>query len=545
MTPDRFLSKTQLQAVEFLEGCLLDLEPLAALTGGAGSGKTVALNALLARQENAARRVIRVNNFVAGPLSLHRVLASSFGVMDAGDLSAEALEPVLRRALVEAGRSEPPVLAVDDAQSLLPETLRYLCLLAGLREAGRPLLRIVLAGRPGFALREAMPRQFTLEALTPHDARLLVLHGFEAAGVEAPDEAVQDIVRSGQGNLRKLDVLLAAGIEAARTEGRRRITTRRGQMRAEVQNARPARRSAGGRWLVVPALLVVGAAALAIAYHDGMFGGRDGKPVIAAATTPPAVIAATQPPLLPAVPATVNPPSTAPSKLASVPLPLPPPPTPAANPAPTATTPAPASQAQLQVAPVQAPPLQTQAAGSVPSPLMPLPVVPLASSQTPAPDQTPASDQTPAPGQTPAANQTTAPDQTPAPDQAAASGQATTRFRIYNISACHQGVCPRWSVTDLDQQQHFVAAFNPATLHLDRDVLQKLREGSIDLVVNGSIARGGPDGRTLTADTLQQVAPHHGRVHLPSSSGSEPVELAPSQLQSPPPGFLPVPPPAR
>src|ERR1700712_4417982 len=88
--PEIFLSQTQLLAVDFLERCVHDMQPLAALTGAVGTGKTVALNTALARRESAGDRVIRVHNFVAGPLSLHRTLASSLGVVDAGELSAEA-----------------------------------------------------------------------------------------------------------------------------------------------------------------------------------------------------------------------------------------------------------------------------------------------------------------------------------------------------------------------------------------------------------------------------------------------------------------------
>ena len=525
--PDIFLSKTQLLAVGFLERCVRDLEPLAVLTGDAGTGKTVALNTMLARSESTSTRIIRVNNFVAGPLSLHRVLASALGVADAGYLTAEALEPALRRALAEAGRSRPPVLAVDDAQSLLPETLRYLCLLAGLREAGRPLLRILLIGRPGFTIRQSMPRQFSLEALATDDARRLVLHRFALAGINVPDEAVHDIVRDGQGNLRKLDLLLGAATERARTAGRGRKASGRkasgrgqmapgqmalgqmapGQMAigtpsSSSRNSRSARRSIAGRWPVVPALLVVGAAALAIAHHEGMFDGRD-QTVVAAAMTPPAPVAADTPP----------PSAEAPASIPPVPVPAPVLASPSA-PVPVASVPPPT--ADVPPAPVTAavsPPATLAPPAAAPPSVMTPPVV--ASQPVAIPSAT---------------SLATTPATTP----------EATHFRVYNISACHQGICPRWSVTDLDQQQHFVAAFNPATLHLDRDMLRRLREGSLDLVVSGSVAQGR-DGRTLSADALDEVVAHHGRIRS-SSSPSEPVELAPP-LRSPPPGFLPVLPP--
>jgi type II secretory pathway predicted ATPase ExeA len=521
--PDIFLSQTQLLAVDFLERCVRELQPLAALTGAAGTGKTVALNTALARRESAGDRVIRVHNFVAGPLSLHRTLASSLGVVDAGELSAEALEPVLRKALVDAGQAEPPVLAVDDAQSLLPETLHYLCLLAGLREAGRPLFRILLVGRPGFTVRQSIPVQFTLEAMQPDAARQVVEHGLAAARVTATEEAIVGIVQHGQGNLRKLDLLLRASIEDARAAGRKRITPERVQIATGSRSpSAGGRRGMLGSWIAVPALLLVGVTGAVIAYQEGMFGGGTGE-VAGSASPQPARVSGPAP----------TEPEHAPPAL----LQAPPSPSPASSPTVQSTPPKPApgnaaqkpSPAPVVVAPV-APPQMASANPPPPAPSSPGPSTPtpIVVAPLPAPTPTPqaAAPQTDRPAPTP----------TPTANAPAASGH----FRVYNISACHRGACPRWSVTDLDHRARFVAAFDPSALHLDRDTAQRVREGVLDLIVSGTVAGGGPDGRVLTADGPQSIAPHRGRLR---PSGGEPIDLTgppqpQPQTQSPPPGFL-------
>ena len=533
--PNILLAGTQLLAVEFLERCLRDMEPLAALTGGAGTGKTLGLNTALTRRESAGDRVIRVNNFVAGPLSLHRVLAASLGVADAGELSAEELEPVLRKALAEIGQAEPPVLAVDDAQSLLPETLRYLCLLAGLREAGRPLFRILLVGRPGFTARQPMPLHFNLEPMQPNATREIVQHGLAAAGVMATEEKIQDIVQAAQGNLRTLVSLLQASVEEARTRGRGRMTATGPQVKGTMRRkSRPERRRSFGAWLVVPALLVVGAAGAAIVFHDGTPDRHDDKPIQASPIPPPAAPPVTKSTDMPA--------GRADQPVASVP----PPPSSISPPTPLPAPPqsrAASGDADHGVGQGVAAPASTEPPAPVPAP--PHPATPPAPAAAPAPVAAmpvpPSATIVPAPQPQPqpqasAVPQPQAVDRTPAPP--VAPTQQAARFRVYNIGACHRGVCPRWSVTNLDQRSRFVAAFDLSALHLDRETMRRVREGTLDLIVSGSV-RGGPDGRILVADTLQTVIPHHGLLR-PSSS--EPADLAaPPQTQSPPPGFLALP----
>ena len=478
---DTFLCHTQLDAVDFLERCVLDLEPLTALIGDAGTGKTTALDVALTRRDRAGDRVIRARNFVAGPLSLHRALTAALGVADVGELSADQLEPALRRALARAGDASPPVLAVDNAQSLPSETLRYLSLLAGLREAGQPLFRILLVGRPGFTLRHATPVQFALRPVHPDAAIVVVRERLERARVDLDDAAMHAIVRDAHGNLRRLNTLLRARIDQAHGHGGGRLRSLGGRVATAGRRLLPSEQpSWRGTLAAAAALLAVSLASGFIAYQTGGPHRPPNRATVAAATTS---LASPTPP--------------------APPVPIPPTPSPApAHPA-----------SQLVFA---------EPAPVAPSPTGPLPAVPATASQAPTPG--PIAAPAPAPP-TSGGNAVAAPPQ-------------ATRFRVNNISGCHHGVCPRWAVTDLDRQVRFVAAFDPSLLHLDHETLQRLRQGSLDLTVSGSLRKHGQEGQTLVAETLQSVSPHRGRPRQPSVDASD---SAASPDRSPPPSFLPVP----
>ena len=503
--PNSVLSRTQHDAVQFLEHCALGGEALAGLTGAAGSGKTVALNTALARVESAGQRVIRVNNFVAGPLSLHRVLAACLGITDASELSADALEPALRKALLEAGPAEPPVLAVDDAQSLLPETLRYLSLLAGLRENGRPLLRILLVGRPGFAARQAMSLQSTLELMSPADVRDVVAHTMQAAGVPMSGHAIEETVERARGNWRRLAMLLQTRLEETPADWSRVVKA------DPARGGRPSAYRRGGTergwraqraWAAVIILMIVGATAFVAMRWDRFAGLQQqaqpaagpikpttaASPPLAAATTSPATPAIRPPAAHLPAGQTISPPDAAPDHQSIKPAQ----PT-ASAPAPQATVPPPAAS---PANPVQANPLSPDSASGDP--------IAAPAPEAPAPASAPMAEASPPTAGSNAPTQPLPPAQ-PVPP-------APKRFRIYNVSACHHGVCPRWAVLDLDDNARFTAAFDYSGLNLDKQTIQRLREGAIDLTVNGSIVRNGPNGRTIRATQLDGITPHRRRA---------------------------------
>lgn len=571
---ERALAPTQEAALAFIDACCRDMAPIAALSGAAGTGKSVVLASAAAMRERLGDRVIRISNFVAGPLSLHRVIAHALGVADAGELSVDELEPVLRRALDAIGRHEPPILAIDDAQSLLPETLRYLCLLAGLRDGGRPLFRILLVGRPGFTMRQPIPVQTTLEALAPDDARQMAERMLTARGIPANDEAVREIVQHAKGSLRKIDDLVTACAQELQRAGRKRLTLDMVQVAAGARaQPRKARAVALRPWMLAPALIAVLVAGYGIVRHesaaDGLAGQAKSPPVPDTAASPaaPDQFAAAQPPVAVREPP-ASPPVTVPPPVDAGATPLP---DRQAQAAPDHGAPPAASSGASgpTVITETLPPPPSQPAGGQAVAQLPIPPPPAGqffTSKAPArsavPPQPPASQ---APVFRPPVVRSPSP-----------SGLASTsppidlsRYRLYNVGACHHGVCPRWAVLDLNRRSRSFAAFNPGGLGMPPATVQRLREGSLDLIVDGRI-NAGSYGPSMDAVRLVSVEPHHGRIQpsalqtstrdqvsqdqgaqdqgaLDQGNGRRiPQDQVGSQLpaqetQSPPPGYLQAP----
>ncbi len=92
----------------------------------------------------------------------------------------------------------------------------------------------------------------------------------------------------------------------------------------------------------------------------------------------------------------------------------------------------------------------------------------------------------------------------------------------------------------MQHRTRFVAAFDPTSLHLDPETVQRLREGVVDLTVRGTVAQGGPDGHVLDADQLESIEPHRPRIHQDAAARESLADPAPL-TQSPPPGYLSLP----
>lgn len=151
------LRKAQNACYEALSLALKEGQVFAALTGPEGCGKTTVFEAVLADRKDRALRCIRITDPDKVPASL-----------------ADQIEQV---AYAEAGKPENLgrhiVLAVDDAHTASHELLQCLSRLAAMREPGRRIPQILLAGRPELWQRlaveeyEPLARRLAIRAALP------------------------------------------------------------------------------------------------------------------------------------------------------------------------------------------------------------------------------------------------------------------------------------------------------------------------------------------------------------------------------------------
>lgn len=143
--PIMFMPVGQDRVVARLAAALLEDGASASIVAPEGAGKTAVLERLASELAGGQARIVRVACPHVGGLSLPALLSQVIGRVNEGVLSNEDLE-LASDLLTQADTSCSLIaLLVDDAHDLLPPALRYIqfACMSG------PLLRVVLAGRPG------------------------------------------------------------------------------------------------------------------------------------------------------------------------------------------------------------------------------------------------------------------------------------------------------------------------------------------------------------------------------------------------------------
>lgn len=143
--PILFMPVGQDRAVAELAAAILEDGASASVVASEGAGKTAVLDRLASELAGGQVRIVRVVCPATGGLSLPAFLSQVVGRAKQGVLSDEDLE-LASDILTQADPSCSQIaLLVDDAHDLLPPALRYIQLAC----RSGPLLRVVLAGRPG------------------------------------------------------------------------------------------------------------------------------------------------------------------------------------------------------------------------------------------------------------------------------------------------------------------------------------------------------------------------------------------------------------
>lgn len=204
----------------------------AVLIAPAGTGKTVALRMLVACLPEARYQVHYVKVTGLSKRDLCKEIAVACG------LSPTGIFPALVRKLQEAFQHTAgvdglrPVILLDEAHDLRPESLAMLRLLTNFEMDSRLVVSVVLAGQPplksllGHAEQAAMAQRLahyaTLRLLSRDETRAYIVHRCTLAGASSDPfdaDAHETIFELSRGNLRAIDRLALKALQLAAGAG--------------------------------------------------------------------------------------------------------------------------------------------------------------------------------------------------------------------------------------------------------------------------------------------------------------------------------------
>ena len=228
---ERYALPHQAEALEALAQAVRQ-QMSAALIAPAGTGKTVVLRMLVAGLAKARYQVRYVKVTGLSKRDLCKEIAVACG------LSPVGIYPALVRKLQEAFEHTAgvdglrPVIVLDEAHDLRPESLAMLRLLTNFEMDSRLVLSVVLAGQPPLrtllarveqvAIAQRLAHYATLRLLSREETRCYVLHRCTLAGATADPfdaEAHEAIFELSRGNLRAIDHLALKSLQLAAAAG--------------------------------------------------------------------------------------------------------------------------------------------------------------------------------------------------------------------------------------------------------------------------------------------------------------------------------------
>src|ERR1019366_1564621 len=232
-----FLGGSRGRAVSALSQGLRDREVLLLLTGPAGAGKTIVLDAAITTLADESIRVIRLSN--PGGLAwcprdvARQIIGRSVDVSTDDTVSA-----VVAELTATAADKDQLVVAVDDAQTLTGDAMEFLLLLASPARGNRIAPQLILAGRGDFWERQRrgelqliarLAARVSLEEFAGTEARDYVAfclrrdRGPNDDSVVAP-EALAEILRYSSGLPTRINLILSTSTSIRICRGSRVLT---------------------------------------------------------------------------------------------------------------------------------------------------------------------------------------------------------------------------------------------------------------------------------------------------------------------------------
>lgn len=211
---------------------------LMVLTGEAGTGKTSLLNLVLDWLHRRGRSCAFIFHTRLEPIGLLKLILSDFGVPCESRSKSELVRTLHTWLLQRHNTGDLPVLILDEAQALPPQTLDELRLLLNLETPRGKLLQIILSGQPELddklrlrglrQLRQRVTSYSRLPVLTEKETGAYISTRLATANCSNASlfskEVVQEIFRCSDGIPRLVNLLCEHAMMAAYSQQQHSVT---------------------------------------------------------------------------------------------------------------------------------------------------------------------------------------------------------------------------------------------------------------------------------------------------------------------------------
>ena len=209
----------------------------AALIAPAGNGKTVALRTLAKKLPEASYHVSYIKVTSLSRRDMCREIAAAIGAKSAGTYPS-LVRSVQQRLDTELGNEgRRPVLLIDEAHDMRPETLAMLRILTNFDMDSRLVVSLVLVGQPTLKTMLAMPELSEISSRLNHCGEIRLLtreesyryldHRCRSAGASGnlfDEDAVEGVFEITRGNMRAIDRLALEAIYELAEMGGDKVT---------------------------------------------------------------------------------------------------------------------------------------------------------------------------------------------------------------------------------------------------------------------------------------------------------------------------------
>jgi len=228
---ERFALPHQAEATEALAEAVRQ-RMSAALIAPAGTGKTVALRVLVAGLPDARYQVRYVKVTGLSKRDLCKEIAAACGLSPTGIYPA--LVRKLQDAFAHASGTDGlrPVIVLDEAHDLRPDSLAVLSLLTNFEMDSRLVVSLILAGQPPLktmlgrpdqaAMAQRLAHYASLRLLSRDETHAYVVHRCALAGAQTDpfdSDAHEALFEMSLGNLRAIDRIALKALELAARAG--------------------------------------------------------------------------------------------------------------------------------------------------------------------------------------------------------------------------------------------------------------------------------------------------------------------------------------